>query len=401
MSRAATGGVEVNSTARWPERLEQVATLLRAEGAAILALQNAEVRTLFACRIEDDLAWRTVLGDKAVERAVAEQRAFATAIPAERWGDGAAYALLAPITSPGTERGVLCALRHGVPFDAVEVIAGEAAARLLSMAFSDAQAVAQAERDTAAAVPPAERTALRIAVVEAHPATHIGLEAILERAGLTLTLSCATLGEALAGLPGARFDAVLMGNVGDASPADAVQRLRLRARAEVIVIADERRGTDAHAALRAGAVGQVGRDAAPSRIVAALHAAASGLAAIDPAALEALLRSSPATPQTRTPAPDAVGPAARGDTATGREPETVADRRAPESSGDRASEPLSPREMELLRYLAEGYTNKEIARVMVLAEDTVKKGVQSLIAKLGAADRTHAVVLALRSGLIE
>jgi DNA-binding NarL/FixJ family response regulator len=64
-------------------------------------------------------------------------------------------------------------------------------------------------------------------------------------------------------------------------------------------------------------------------------------------------------------------------------------------------EPLTPRELEVLRYLAEGYTNKEIARAMVLAEDTVKKGVQTLIAKLGATDRTHAVVLALRRRLIE
>jgi len=63
-------------------------------------------------------------------------------------------------------------------------------------------------------------------------------------------------------------------------------------------------------------------------------------------------------------------------------------------------EPLTPRELELLRYMAEGYTNKEIARAMVLAEDTVKKGVQMLIAKLGAADRTHAVVLALRNHVI-
>ena len=45
--------------------------------------------------------------------------------------------------------------------------------------------------------------------------------------------------------------------------------------------------------------------------------------------------------------------------------------------------------------------NKEIARAMVLAEDTVKKGVQQLIAKLGATDRTHAVVIALRTDLIQ
>jgi len=54
-------------------------------------------------------------------------------------------------------------------------------------------------------------------------------------------------------------------------------------------------------------------------------------------------------------------------------------------------EPLTPRELELLRYLAEGYTNKELARAMVLAEDTVKKAVQTLIAKLGAADRIEVI----------
>jgi DNA-binding NarL/FixJ family response regulator len=66
----------------------------------------------------------------------------------------------------------------------------------------------------------------------------------------------------------------------------------------------------------------------------------------------------------------------------------------------RPGESLTARELDLLRYLAEGHTNKEIARAMALAEDTVKKGVQTLIAKLGATDRTHAVVLALRSSLI-
>ena len=388
--------VEVNSTARWPERLEQVATLLRAEGAAILALQNGDVRTLFSCRIDDTLAWRLVLGDDAVDRAVTDRGAFATAIPAERWGDAVSYALLAPITSTAGERGVLCALRHSVPFDAVEVGAGEAAARLLSMAFSDAQAVAFAERDTAAVFSPGERPSLRVAIVESHPATRIGLETILERAGLTVTLSCATLAEALSRSTGIRTDVALLGVVADATAAEAVHRLRTKARVEVIVIADERRGTDAHAALRAGAAGQVARDAAPIRIVAALHAAAAGLAAVDPSALGALLRARPAEalPERVTETPALERRAA--DRLPDRTPETPAPERP-----ERPAEALSPREMELLRYLAEGYTNKEIARVMVLAEDTVKKGVQSLIAKLGAADRTHAVVLALRSGLIE
>ncbi|MGH2798175.1 MAG: response regulator transcription factor, partial [Thermoleophilaceae bacterium] len=76
---------------------------------------------------------------------------------------------------------------------------------------------------------------------------------------------------------------------------------------------------------------------------------------------------------------------------------------SPRTTGDRPGlyEPLTERDLGILRHLAEGDTNKEIARALMLAEDTVKKGVQAVIAKLGATDRTHAVVVALRTGLIE
>ncbi len=73
----------------------------------------------------------------------------------------------------------------------------------------------------------------------------------------------------------------------------------------------------------------------------------------------------------------------------------------PLSGPAHSKEHLTARELDLLRFLAQGYTNKEIARAMVLAEDTVKKAVQTVIAKLGATDRTHAVVIALRTSLIE
>jgi DNA-binding NarL/FixJ family response regulator len=61
---------------------------------------------------------------------------------------------------------------------------------------------------------------------------------------------------------------------------------------------------------------------------------------------------------------------------------------------------LTPREHEALVLLARGKTNKEIAKAMNLSAETVKKMVQSIIAKLGASDRTHAAVKALRAGLI-
>ena len=60
---------------------------------------------------------------------------------------------------------------------------------------------------------------------------------------------------------------------------------------------------------------------------------------------------------------------------------------------------LSPRELEVLRYLAAGLTNKEIGREMHYSVGTVKNIVQRTIEKLGVTDRTQAAVLAVRAGL--
>ncbi len=65
-----------------------------------------------------------------------------------------------------------------------------------------------------------------------------------------------------------------------------------------------------------------------------------------------------------------------------------------------ACENLTRRELEVLELVADGLTNKEVAKALVIADDTAKKHVQSIIGKLGASDRTHAVMLAARGGLI-
>jgi DNA-binding NarL/FixJ family response regulator len=69
--------------------------------------------------------------------------------------------------------------------------------------------------------------------------------------------------------------------------------------------------------------------------------------------------------------------------------------------GEPAIEPLTPREEEVLRLLVEGLSNKEIGARLHLSEGTVKNYVSSIIAKLQANDRTHAVVTALRRGLVD
>lgn len=62
--------------------------------------------------------------------------------------------------------------------------------------------------------------------------------------------------------------------------------------------------------------------------------------------------------------------------------------------------PLSRRETEILEYIAQGNSNKEIAYSLGICNQTVKNHVTSIMRKLAANDRTHAVVLALRRGLI-
>jgi DNA-binding NarL/FixJ family response regulator len=64
-------------------------------------------------------------------------------------------------------------------------------------------------------------------------------------------------------------------------------------------------------------------------------------------------------------------------------------------------ESLTPREEEVLQLLVEGLSNKEIGAQLHLTEGTVKNYVSAIIAKLQANDRTHAVVTALRRGLVE
>jgi DNA-binding NarL/FixJ family response regulator len=74
-------------------------------------------------------------------------------------------------------------------------------------------------------------------------------------------------------------------------------------------------------------------------------------------------------------------------------------RAAPMPAANVAS--LTAREMDVLRLVAEGQTNKEIGGKLGISEDTVKKHVQNVIWKLNAADRTQAAILAMRLGLLE
>src|SRR5439155_122660 len=127
------GGRPVNSTARWPQRLEHLAWLLRTEAVAVVVATADPPSTVFSHPIEG-ADWHAILGEDAFARAAGG--AFAVSVPSGRWGDEAAFAVVAPIET-WNGPAVLCALRREVPFDALDVVAASSAAQLLAMMASD------------------------------------------------------------------------------------------------------------------------------------------------------------------------------------------------------------------------------------------------------------------------
>jgi DNA-binding NarL/FixJ family response regulator len=65
------------------------------------------------------------------------------------------------------------------------------------------------------------------------------------------------------------------------------------------------------------------------------------------------------------------------------------------------SDALTPAEIDVLRLIAAGYANKQIAAQLSVTEDTVKGRVKSILSKLGANDRTHAAMIGVKRGIIQ
>ncbi|MCE3550119.1 response regulator transcription factor [Pseudonocardia sp. RS11V-5] len=120
-------------------------------------------------------------------------------------------------------------------------------------------------------------------------------------------------------------------------------------------------------ALRAGAAGWLSKDADAEAIGRALRSAADGQTTLDPAAAARLVGGAAPAP---APAPDAL------------------------------PDGLTPREAEVLTLIAEGLSNQQIARRLVVGEATVKTHVNHLFAKAGLRDRAQAVRYAYRHGLV-
>lgn len=121
-------------------------------------------------------------------------------------------------------------------------------------------------------------------------------------------------------------------------------------------------------ALRAGARGYLLKDVTVEQLTRAVRTLADGGTLVAPSITSRMLRALRTVP----PASDAVPPA----------------------------QPLTARETEVLRLMAEGYTNREISGALSLVEGTVKNHVSTILLKLSARDRTNAVLRALHLGIL-
>ena len=130
---------------------------------------------------------------------------------------------------------------------------------------------------------------------------------------------------------------------------------------EVVALTSVLEDTVVTAAVRAGAIGYLLKDSEPEELHRAINGAADGQVQLAPAAAERLIREV----------------------------------RAPESP-----EALTERETEVLKLLARGRANKQIASTLFLEEKTVKGYVSSILRKLGVHSRTQAALQAVRTGLV-
>jgi len=310
-------------------------------------------------------------------------------------------ALVVPLRVADRVIGVLNVKRSsaGAAFDELERTLVNDLADELAHAMAPGTTERTAGPATEPAPRPAERPggALRVLAVEDHPLMRIGIRTLLEREGLALAGLSATATEAVEQARQGGADVALVDlGLPDAEGVDVIERLHEAApHLPIVVFTADASSDRVRAAIRAGAIGYLNKGTPAKRIVAALAAAAAGLSALGPEEAAALAQPHDAVTLVQKAVARSLPPGFDAPPELAAEPKSD---RVPDRSPKDA---LSARELELLKYLAEGYTNKEIARAMVLAEDTVKKAVQTLIAKLGATDRTHAVVLALRSDLIQ
>lgn len=207
---------------------------------------------------------------------------------------------------------------------------------------------------------------IRLVLVDDHRVVRRGLRSFLEAfADITIVGEACSGEEVLEKVESWLPDVVIMDLLmpGGIDGIEATRRIRsITPHTQVVVLTAYADDARVVAALRAGAIGYVRKEAEPEILLAAVRAAARGQSMLDPAVAGSVLQDLVSTTEVR--------------------------------------DDLTEREMEVLRLLAHGHTNREIAEELVVGVETVKTHVGNILAKLHLAHRTQAVIHALKQGLI-
>ena len=209
----------------------------------------------------------------------------------------------------------------------------------------------------------------RVLLVDDHDVVRKGLAALIERESGIEVAGEADSGErALQVVERLRPDVILMDlEMPGMGGVEATRRIaEQHPQARIVVLTSHAAEEDVFPALRAGAQGYLLKHSAPEEVLRAIHQAHAGETVLHPAIARMVLQelNRPAQPK-----------------------------RA------RTTDPLSERELEVLRLVARGMSNQEIADSLVVGEATVRSHVSSILRKLQLASRTQAALYALREGL--
>jgi NarL family two-component system response regulator LiaR len=213
-----------------------------------------------------------------------------------------------------------------------------------------------------------ETERVRLLIADDHPVVRQGLRAFLETQPEIEIVGEAVDGEdAVQQVERLLPDVVLMDIVmPKIDGIQAIRRLReVSPSTQAIVLTSFADDDKIVAAVRAGAAGYLLKDAHPQELLSAIRAVARGEALLAPSIAARLIRE------------------------------------LSRPNDDPAADVLTARELDVLRLIANGRSNKEIAQDLVLSEKTVKTHVSNILAKLHLADRTQAALYAVRQRIVD
>jgi DNA-binding NarL/FixJ family response regulator len=242
---------------------------------------------------------------------------------------------------------------------------------------------------------------VRIMLVDDHPIVREGLRALLEtQTDFQIIAECANGEEALQRVESLQPDLILLDlEMPILDGVETIRRLRnLYLLQDLRIIAFTAFDDDDRIirAIQAGANGYLLKEAPREEIFQAIRITSAGGAILQPIVASKLLRhwhlqrkDAPQQAQDASQRQNSPPPPVR------NIPRTL-----PDDPTDLPLEELTERELGVLRLLAQGRSNKQIASQLIISERTAKFHVSSIMSKLGAANRTEAVALAAQRGLI-